>query len=531
MKIQHAFTLVELLVVIAILSFLSALTMLQSIGAYQSTIKAVREIEQLILQKAQEGKIYRHIRDEGIRGISTVEILVALTVMTLAITASATVGIGVPNIIADAKNASVALEKARIALLDGLLISEPLEDENFLRKISHQEWTTSRSVVHTIELSTITKSDDESEACDPFTSGDWSHPVLARSYAVDESLGLPAAVYSISSLSISPGMLAIGIGSTSEAAKPTLLLFQLIGTSSSRLLGAFDNASTSRIGNNAVASEGQYVFSGNAFSSASSATCNAGASCAQVNVYAKSGLISSLVLATTTVPFASRADGTNAPVSILTYYRGFLYVGLQKTVRGDEFNIIDARDPTHLRWVSGYPVGRTVNSITIRDSLAYIGTDDPSRELMIFDVRNPAQPALYSVWDAPGSSTFGYGSASTVFGDSVRFGRTYSASDPEFELLRVKGASTTEIARLDSGTSKDPESVRALLTQDRLTFMLLTHRLDVLDTHDHITVKLIGSYSLPPGSQATALACRNNQLYLGRTEGDGSGHLDILQGS
>lgn len=469
-------------------------------------------------------------------GISTIEILVALTIMTLAVIASATVGIGAPNIIADARHAASGLEKAHTALIaslaaGGSLSSESLEDEGFSRLIARQEWTTSQGALRSIELSTLTGSSTEPETCDPFTSGDWTHPTVSQSYGLDDGLGLPAAAYSISSLSLSPGILSVGVGSTSEASRPSLLLFRLVGTSTPQLLAAFDNASTSRIGVNAVVSAGTYSFSGNAFNSLSGAACSDLAACSQINVYSPSGFATALALSTSTEPFAYRADGSNAPVASLFYRQGLLFAGLQKTVRGDEFNIIDAHDPLHLEWLSGFSIGRTVNGIMVRGNLAYVSTDDPARELMVFDIHDPAHPALYSVWDAPGSSTFGYGSASTAYGDTIRFGRTYSATDPEFELLRMREGSVAEIARVDSGTSKDPESVRALVTQDRLTFMLLTRRLDVLDTSDHLTSRLVGSYQLPAGSQATALACRNNQLYLSRIESDGTSRIDILQGS
>jgi len=279
--------------------------------------------------------------------------------------------------------------------------------------------------------------------------------------------------------------------------------------------------------------QGDYAFVGNAFNSASPVTCADRVSCAQVSTYttAVPRYISSLTLATSSAPFAYLIDGSNAPTTALTFYRGLLYVGLQKTVRGSELNIIDASDPYNLRWISGYSVGRTVTSITVRGGYAYVTTDDPSRELIVFDVSDPTHPTISAVWNAPGSLTFGYGSASSVYEDHVRLGRTYTGTGPEFEVLQVSTSSiVSELEYLDSGTARDPESVRALLTQDNITFMLLTHRLDVLDMHDPKHAVYLGTYSFPSDSQGVALACRNNQLYLARN-GSAGGIIDILQGS
>jgi len=527
------FTLVELLISLALISTLSSLSAWQSITLFQTAMSHLKNESRALQQEADKGKVYRHVN----RGFSMIELLIALMVMTMAVIVSTSTGIVAPSIIADAKHAAAAVEAARTALVDsyGTLTRVSLEDENFIQDTAETTWTNTHGESRRITLSAVVGSSTKPEACDSFTSGDWSHPTLAAHYPIS-SLGIPKGSYSLSSLAISPDMLAVGIASTSQVDAPALLLFRLTGTSSPQLVGMFDNASISRIGNSTVVADGKNVFSGSAFTSSSSSTCSIGTSCAQITVHSLESdeLVSSFTFSTSSEPYAHQADGSGAPVSALTYYNGLLYTGLQKTVGGDEFNIVDAHNPNHLFWIGGYSIGRTVTAITVRGALAYLSTDDPIRELIVLDTGDPAHPKSYSTWDAPGSSTFGYGSASTAFGNFVRFGRTYSASYPEFELLQIHGSSTaeiSEISNIDTGKSNDPESVRALLTQDRLTFMLLTHRMDVLETDDPRHVRIIGTYILPASSQGVALACRNNRLYLARNENDGNGYIDILQGS
>ena len=62
MTVRHAFTLLELLIAIALLSLVSALTVFQSIGTYQKMLTALYVSERSVLQKAQEGRVYRHVR-------------------------------------------------------------------------------------------------------------------------------------------------------------------------------------------------------------------------------------------------------------------------------------------------------------------------------------------------------------------------------------------------------------------------------------------------------------------------------------
>lgn len=472
------------------------------------------------------------------RGISTIELLVAVAVVMMAVTASAYVAISVPGIIVNARRAARALEDVRTQLRAGIGSSTPLEDTHFARLTSQTPWTTSRGEIHSTELSGITTSNYEREACDPFTSGDWSTPTRIKPHTLTRVDLTPSSTsnFTISALAAAPDFLAVAVASTSAANAPTILFFSYQAGGLLKPINSFDTASTSRIGNSSVAVNDEYAFVGNAFSSTSSSTCSDGITCAQVSTYKVSGqnamLVSSLSLSTSSEPFAQVTGGESAPVSSITYEDGLLYVGLQKTVHGDEFNIIDAHNPAQLRWISGYPIGRTVNNIYIRGGRAYVSTDDPARELMIFDVHDLRYPTLLSSWDAPGLSTFGYGSASTAYENYIRFGRTYISNSPEFELLNLSSNGViTDSEDVDFGMSRDPESVRALLTQDRLTFALLSHQLIVLDTHDPAHAKKIALYYLVPHAQGVAMTCRNNQLFVAANGDNGVGYIDIIQGA
>lgn len=472
------------------------------------------------------------------RGISTIELLVALTITTMALTASIYTMISTPEIIANAKSAAAALHSSYVHLGTASSTTDTaLEDTQFSLRVSNMDWSTTRGETHLISLSRLIHTPIEPEECDPFNSGNWSNIGRATQYVLNRGLLIPSysGTYTIAALATTPNSLAVVAASTSDPTSPTTFFFSLSGTTTPKLIGAFDTATTSRIGGSAVAMHDTYAFVGNAFSSSSSTTCADGTSCAQVISFnvtgARAALLSSLMLSTSTEPYAQTGNGANAPTTSLAYSDGYVYLGLQKTVAGDEFNIVDAHDPAHLRWIAGYPIGRTVNNVYVRDGYAYIATDDPERELMIFDVHDPAHPALLSTWDSPGPSTFGYGSAATAFGNNVRFGKTYTAHDPEFEVLNVGVNNAISVSSsYDPGTTRDAESVRALLTQDRLTFTLLTRRLVALDTHDPNHTHIVGTYDFGPGKTGVALACRNNQLYVAENANGGVGIIEILQG-
>ncbi len=507
------------------------------------------------------------------RGFSLLELLVAFAVAAMVLSAAIPLALTAPRAVESARREIVMREDLEKALrkgtvramtdfpnvLDSVNSTEfgtssvsylPREDEHSVRVRADASWISGFDVGQNATLRTIVSDLKASfEACDPFVSGDWTQLERAATYRISSdgtaSPAVPQSAYMLSDISSMKSSLAIAASSVGSVRAPTLLFFSTDDGLSFDYGGGFDNAGNSHIGFSALAVAENTVFAANAFGSASAVTCADGFSCAQVQVFSYGGQalperVSALALATSTLPYAATADGASAPASALAFYKGFLYLGLQKTEHGDEFNVIDAHDPEHLAWRAGYRIGRSVRAITVRGPYAYVSTADPSRELMIFTIQDPDTLKLVGVFDAPGSTAFGYGAGVTAFPGRVRFGRTYTSNASELELLSLSPAEVdgsrnssfeiTEEARSDLGTSRDPESARDLLTQDWLTFALLTHRLTLWDTSERLA-PYGTSYELPAGSVGIALACRNNLLYLARNDASGAGHIDVLRGA
>ncbi len=477
------------------------------------------------------------------RAFLILELLLAMGVMSMTLTAVSLVTFGLPFMVQNAELRAGALILARSLMENATPLASTTdrayvksltlfdaEDEDFLEIRALVSWVNTFGVPQSLLLSQSMSTLTHSSACDPFISGDWNHPVLLGTYAVPGT---------ISDITVASSTFLVTLASTSTATASTLRTYDIRDTNTLHLVEMFDNASTSRIGFSSVTTgENGIVFAGNAFTSGSAVTCSDQVSCAQVHIFKHTGQSSyvrtgTLILSTSTPPLAVNSNGQPAPTQTLTYYQQCLYVGLQKTANGSEFNIIDARDPTHLVWRSGYQVGRTINSIIVRGSHAFLSTDDPSREFIILDIHDPDHPVFAGSFDAPGSTSFGYGAVSTVHEPYVRFGRSYVSNAAEFEILDIQDlAHIKEIQRKDTGTVRDPESVRGMLTQDALTYVLLTHRLEFLHTRDPGKLTPYAEpYTLPIGSEGVSLSCRNNLIYVGRNSENGFGYIDILTGS
>lgn len=415
------------------------------------------------------------------------------------------------------------------------------EDDGFIEIGAHVSWKNAfgSEKSFTVEQR-LANSSSTPSLCDPFVSGNWTQPVLTDRYLLSMSGILASATssqYSLGALAVTPSLLITAMASTSTRTAPSLFFFSAHGRDQPRLIGGFDNASSSRIGFSSLALSTTTLFAGNAFGSASAATCSDGASCAQVLTYSIANavpqFIGKLSLSTTLPPRAQTVSGATAGARTLTYKDGYLYVGLEKTSGGYEFNIVDARDPAHLVWRSGLPVGNSVTSITVRGTIAYVATDDSQRELMLIDISNPFEPRLLSSWNALGANGFGYGAASTVRTGYVRFVRTYSPNGKEMQLVDARDPhNLLLVEEYDRGTSLDPQSAQDLLTQDWLSFLLLTRRLELWNTGALRSMSPYGApHALPSGARGVALACRNERIYLGYTLASGESAIDVLTGS
>jgi len=340
---------------------------------------------------------------------------------------------------------------------------------------------------------------------------------------------IPSGTYPISALAAINRWLVAGISQTATINAPKLLFFPAHGTVLSPAAYAFDNASTSSVGITALAAGGGYVYAGNGFGSASTTTCSDGYSCSQVQVYRISSSTPQRI-SSFSLPFVS-ADGSSATVASLAYANGYLYIGLHKTANGEEFVIADAHDPLRLRLLGGIPIAHSITAILPRGDYAYIATDDTTRESIAVAVSDPMHPRITQSWDAPGSISFGYGTAVSAFLDSLLVGRTYVNNAPELALISATSSNWTSLASVDIGTTKSPESIRSILRQDFLAFVLTNHSLRTYKVEPPQLVEYAPPLSLPAGATGTSLACKGGALFIGYTTSDRYGTVEAVQGS
>ena len=203
---------------------------------------------------------------------------------------------------------------------------------------------------------------------------------------------------------------------------------------------------------------------------------------------------------------------------------GYVYLGLSKTATGPEFNIIDVHDANNLKWIGGYRIGASINQIYVRAGYAYLTDDDKSRELVVLDVHNPANPTLASTFDPTGTLGYEVGKSLYTRGDILFTGMSFAFASPELYVLNIAHPyGTTRIASSIIGSS-----VMGIFARDSLLFVLTStiKQFMMLDISDLASIKPYGSPTILPGSGAS-LDCEGNYFFVGSNKGI-QGTLSII---
>lgn len=497
------------------------------------------------------------------RGFSTLELMIALAVTAGAIIAATQLTLGLPAMLENAHleqaayaEASALLAEAERAAFtgssgvsarssttrDGIEVArhvEPIYDELAARAIATASWRDTNGPRQvSFETLIIDHALARDLSCSPFLSGDWSRPRIIATHLLAPGGLLPpesfTGTYPVASLAALGTSLAVTSGSTASATSSSLFFFTFGEEGALHLAAAFDNTPVSRVGYHGIAVGGGHAYAANGFGSASAATCAQDSSCAQLHLFdmrdpAAPTWVSSLQLAVAEPPYARTVGGATAAAKSVSYRRGYVYLGLEKTSLGSEFNVIDVRDPAAPQWVGGLRIGRSVEAVAVTRTHAYLATSDPGSELVVVDIRDPEQPAHAGSWNAPGR--FGTGSSVSVRGNLLYFGRSYTSDGAELMVLDVSDpASVTLLAQEDIGTAETHAGAQGSMIRDPVAAVLAGNMLRFWHA-DGTPLERPSAEPLHLAGKGVSLACTGDLLIVGGSDPAGGGFLQVISGS
>ncbi len=340
------------------------------------------------------------------RGSSLIEVLVALAIITVAISGSVfLLSQGQVSGVDTAQRESALylaqnnLESARKAArddFDSLVSIAPATTNGFTTEtvvtnvntsakkiLSRTSWDVTPGGVQKVELTTIVT--DWQNACpDPNdcggggTTGDWRNP---------RTLG---------TIDLGPGNSATDIdvvnkivylsASASAAAKPDFFIINATNGSNPFIASSINTGSSL----NAIDVSNGYAY------------------VAQDDPATQLQIIDTSNLSSPVLKKSFALLGVSGPGAVgntIFYGYGKVFIGTKKAI-GPEFHIIDVTSPLNPVELGSIEINADVNSIYVNGRYAYLATSD-TQELKIYDVNSPALPVKVGGYDAPGSTEYG----------------------------------------------------------------------------------------------------------------------------
>ena len=476
------------------------------------------------------------------RGSITLEILIALLLFsTTAITVLLLIA-GAPLLLMSSREHYEALAFAesvfaRTARLpfDAISTHEEVRDiytltldavllpDTLVKRLTASVVWESRTGHHTMHLVRyiLDVQHPEPYACDVFARGDWSH-LTHTSNTLQAGDLLPSywgfGAQSIDDLAATRSQLALTSATTGSGGTPSFFLFSFIEGLPVYQSSLATSSTTAAVSDVALTATHAYI--------ASASTCTLVGRCGQLKVVDISvptapRMVSQLLLPRTTPPYAGDATRAVAAKSLL-YKEGYVYLGLEQTPTeaGQEFNIIDVRDPTRPQWVGGFRVGRTVNSILVRENRAYLGTNARGAgDVIVLDVSAPHAIQEVTRTGLPPlqiTSRFGYAHTLSMSGNDLHVGRSYISNSDEWMILDAGTSTLPTLGTENIGITLNPKSIRALILREGQAVLLLPHALEIWSLANLHDPQRITSVSLE--GEATSAACVGNTIYAGSNE-------------
>lgn len=440
------------------------------------------------------------------KGQSTLEILIALVVLTVALMSAVLVIFGGQSLSLDSAESNQALRLAQKNLesvvasarynFNGLASSSSTESE-FLEEItvtniststkqvtSKVSWQTDPQRVQNVELATLVTNwygiqSSGGDSGGGGVGGDWTNP---------QTLG---------SIDLGPGESATGLDvingiiyMTAVASAQTKPDFFVVNATNGQAPYIVSNLDTGP-GLNAIDAAGNYAYVAN------------NKTTSQLQVIDISNGSAPFLVASYTLPGVSGSGGVG---NTIFYSNNKIYIGT-KTATGPEFHVIDVSNPIAPSEIGSFELGADVNSIYVSGNTAYLATSADNGELTILDVTNPASITEIGGFDAPGSYD---GLSGYLVGTKYYLGRANGANDG-FDILDVTNpAAVTSLGSINVGSD-----VTGIRVRDYLGFVGTSDtnsEFQVYNIANPAAIVKISSFNFP--NIATAIDYESNLVYV-----------------
>jgi len=373
------------------------------------------------------------------KGSSILEVLIAITILTLGISAAVMVVFGNQSLKIDNETNSEALYKTKSVLerarasstIDFLSVASTtftssiytqtlaVSDLTPCRKEATSTITWSVSPTRTQKIELTSNFTDIAAAfamggdCDSNPPGDWDNPITTTSVGIG---GQGATDIDVRNKTI------YLTSDPSAAAKEDFFVYEFNPTPPSLIELGKINVSG---GLNDVDAIDDYAFTANTETSR------------HLMVFDVSNPTNPNIIASSSLPNMSVGVGRS-----IYYYNNKIYIGTQylacpscPPAQNNEFHIYDVSNPASPDWKGSFKVNHNINDIVVRDNYAYLATSDNNGEVRIYDISNPVSITFKGLFDASGNED---GETLYLLGNKLYLGRDRTpAARRDFYILNI----------------------------------------------------------------------------------------------
>ncbi len=442
-------------------------------------------------------------------GQTTLEVLIALTLLTIALTSAVLVVTSGQSLSTDSQESGQALRLAQRNIESSIssakanfsaLASSTIVDGEFTKTVvvstidantkqvvSRVSWSTDPLRAQQVELTTLVTnwSDVQNTGGDTGgggTSGNWCNPTTFGTV----NLGSGEQATGIDTIGTTTYMTA----TASSQSKPDFFVIDVSSSSNPSITGSVDTGP----GLNALNATSHYAYVADNKTSK------------QFQVIDISDKSNPVLVASTTLTSNSEVARS------IFYYNQKVYIGTDND-GGDEFQIIDVSTPTSPVILGRASLSKDVTSIYVSGNKAYLGTSDRSKDLQIFDVTTSSAPTLLGTYDIPGD---GETRSLYAVGNKMYVGR--ETGGDEFYVLDITNATSVSVL----GHVSIGNTVNAITVRDNYAFLATSdtnNELKILNISDLSNITSCSNFNFP--NIATGVDFDNNLVYTAVRSNDG----------
>lgn len=443
-------------------------------------------------------------------GFSTLEVLIALAIVIIAVSIVIELVFGSQRMALDAEMSQLALykaqglvERARAESRDSwsAVVStseyenpftknlQVVDIDDYVKEVRGLVGWQSGNIPRSGQISALLTAWQKialEGRCASLAVGDWAHPQVAHAVSIG------SAGSEVNGVDVKSGVAYVAVDG--DGALPDLYIVDTNQNPPS-VVWALNTGP----GLVAVRVAGNYAYLGNTSSSA------------QLQI------IDRTTLALTNFKLPGSTSGSGDPVSLF-YYDGRVYLG---TAQSDiaEFHIIEVSDLSNVHETGFWEFGLKVNAIYVSNGYAFVASPDNNEELKMLDVHDPAHITPEPGFDAPGSS--GNGKSLARKGQRLYLGRT--AGNIELYVLDINNAHGEPHASHDIDSS-----ILGMATIGEFVFLATNDSTKAFQvwklSDDGTTLSLEATLDL--GARATSIDCEGQTLYV-TTDDNSRGLISI----